>query len=124
MDEESNDTISKAEYAAMLSAGNKSAPPTETAKVRSVSVKSMEDTEDGKALEEEELPKKEAIAVIGSSGKRRIAKVIGDEDDAKDGSKRAVSPQKVKEGVPKSGKKATKKVKKIKLAFEDETIEA
>lgn len=56
--------------------------------------------------------KKEVVAIIGDAGKRRIAKIVGDDpegDEGKEDRKPAMS-----------AKKATKPKKKVKLSFDEE----
>ena len=55
---------------------------------------------------------RETVAAIGGSSKRRLAKVVGDDEEAKDGP-RALERRDVR------SEKRVKKGKKIKLSFDD-----
>lgn len=104
VDEDSHDTISKAEYDKMVKASDEV--------LAGGDVEQGPIGTDAKPPEEKEssadtLPKKEAVAAIGASGKRRLAKVVGEEDDF-------VGEQR----IPRNGKKPpAKKTKKVKLSF-------
>lgn len=97
--EETNDSMTKAEYEAMVA--GKEADDEKT--------KDAEQAKDGKLLV---AAKKDNIAEVGkASKKRKVAKVIGDEGDAD--SKDSKEEKKVT-------KKAKKKGKTVKLSFGDD----
>ncbi|MCJ1247338.1 hypothetical protein MMC30_004552 [Trapelia coarctata] len=111
------DTLTKAEYDALMN-------PQDEAVSQAKGVRDGEATESANGSAEstriatdqaEDLPqpaKKEVVATIGGTGKRRIAKVVGDDpegDEGKEDRKPAAS-----------AKKAAKPKKKVKLSFDEE----
>ena len=117
VDEESHDTLTKAEYDALMNRNDEGA-----SQVKDVKEGDVTDSANGAAIstintEEQAIniphqAKKEVIATIGSAGKRRIAKVVG-EDPEGDQDKEDRNPATVV-------KKATKPRKKVKLSFDEE----
>ncbi|MCJ1402751.1 hypothetical protein MMC11_005972 [Xylographa trunciseda] len=115
VDEDSNDTLTKAEYEAILKE--------EQVMSEEQHSESLELHNDSKITHDaavnianETSTRKELVAAIGGTGKRRVAKVIGDDDLDQNG----------QELVPetKAGKRSSKKPKKIKLSFNDEGTES
>lgn len=113
--DESNDMITKAEYEAMVNGGDDA-----------VKANPLETSEPAEKSGELEVPvtdqrsKQEVLAVIGGPGKRKLVKVVGDEEQ--DASCQT-NGEKSSEKLTRSGKKAGKKAKKVKLSF-DQDIEA
>ena len=119
VDEESHEIISKTEYTALLQAGDKALPSAEGRLDESLTRGSSEHADPREDSGKVEAPKKEAVAAIGGSTKRRIAKVVGEEDNSYRSSKGAMTNGKDGENS-KSGKKNAKRLRKIKLAFDEE----
>ena len=122
VDEESHEVISKTEYATMLHAGDRSMPLVESRVDESVTAGLSKQAEPIGESGKTQAPKKEAVAAIGGSAKRRIVKVVGEEDNSYESTKDRVTQGKEKKDVesPSSGKKNAKRARKIKLAFEEE----
>ena len=114
--ENSQDTLSKAEYEALVAADN--ADQEDENDVPS-SAKSSHSIEEGEPRQDEVTGEgasvKQQIAGIGGSTKRRLAKVIGDEEEGKD----ETAPEKSDSGKN-SNKPRAKRGKKMKLSFDEE----
>ena len=114
VDEDTRDIISKAQYNALLS-GEKHLPVEGAGCSTENQDKPSEELEEpGEPREPKiRLPAKEQqIAAIGASGKRKVAKIIGNEED--DFQVKLVNKESSK------GKKSTKKLKKIRLSFDEQ----
>ncbi|KAL8852355.1 MAG: hypothetical protein Q9221_002739 [Calogaya cf. arnoldii] len=116
-DQDSSETLSKAEYDALLKA-----PPTEQQSVKEG--QSDTDVQTSKQLEaqplespeghpQSKLAAKEKTAAIGGSSKKRSAKVVGDDASSDE-------VQKPKTDLQAAKKDGPKKIKKMKLSFEDD----
>ena len=118
MVEDSQDTLTKAEYEALVAADN--ADQEDENDVPS-SAKSSHSIEEGEPRQDEVTGEaasvKQQIAGIGGSTKRRLAKVIGDEEEGKD----ETAPEKSDSGKN-SNKPRAKRGKKMKLSFDEEDI--
>ena len=130
----SQDTLSKAEYEALVATNDadkqdeKAVPPSTEAH------HGIEETELSKdEITGEAAPAKQRVAGIGSSSKRRLAKVVGeeeeeeeeDEEDEEDEEKGNGSIPHKNDSRNKDKKIRAKKGKKMKLSFdEEEGIEA
>lgn len=101
VDESNQDTISKEDYEKMLN------PETV---VDNPVVVEPNGLDESTASTTESASKKTTEAGIGASNKRRLAKIVGIEDE---------TPSMVQEGPPR--KVVKKKVKKIKLSFDEES---
>ena len=106
VDDQNHEVISKEAYETLVSKAGTAVPES----VKPVEPELSETATTGESSKEE-LIVKETIAAIGGSTKRRLAKVVGDEEEIKE------APHKSGEGTrtPKKGKKG----KKIKLSFDD-----
>ncbi|KAI9928112.1 hypothetical protein ASPWEDRAFT_39094 [Aspergillus wentii DTO 134E9] len=101
VDEESNEVISKEDYAALVRDSNKEDEnPTQD----SAEQTSKPDEK------EKEAPSKQSLAEIGGPKKRKQAKVVGEENNA---------PEKEEERKEGPNRKPKQKKKKIKLSFDD-----
>ncbi|KAL8658667.1 MAG: hypothetical protein Q9226_000837 [Calogaya cf. arnoldii] len=116
-DQDPSETLSKAEYDALLKA-----PPTEQQSVKEGQADT--DVQTSKQLEaqslespegspQREVAAKERTAAIGGSSKKRSAKVVGDDASSDE-------VQKPKTDLQAAKKNGLKKVKKMKLSFEDD----
>ncbi|MCJ1380021.1 hypothetical protein MMC17_003124 [Xylographa soralifera] len=116
VDEESNDTFTKAQYEAILMKEEQITLDVQHSKP----LKSNNDGpvihEPAKEVASETSLRKELVAAIGGTGKRRIAKVVGDDGLDQSGEERS-------QGTT-VGKRSTKKSKKIKLSFNDEGMDS
>ncbi|KAF6231549.1 hypothetical protein HO173_010301 [Letharia columbiana] len=114
--EDSQDTLSKAEYEALVAADTADKDENNvllSAKAGHV----IEEAEPRKdEVAGEAAPVKQAVAGIGGSTKRRLAKVVGDEGEDKAASEDCVSGRNSKTSRVKKGKK-------MKLSFDDEGTE-
>ena len=115
VDEESHDTLTKQQYEAMLKSGNvpammkKGDVATNAGAVGDGSAEAHESKPS--SFGEVAPPKTELVAAIGTTGKRRIGKVVGEGvgfNESRGAGTTAASP-----------KKPVKKAKKIKLSFDD-----
>ena len=113
VDEESHDTLSRQQYEAMLQSKDGMIKKGDTA--TDPGVIDEESTVPSKtttsSLGEVAPPKMELVAAIGTTGKRRIGKVVGESV--------AADETRVGETTPVGPKKPAKKAKKIKLSFDD-----
>lgn len=116
VDEESNSTLTKAQYEVMLKPDGNTVPHDE----ERTALKVHDGSEIGGAGPGSPIvdipPKKEQVAVIGGSGKRRIAKVFSDEVNNKHG-REDRTPAKTE-------KNFAKRAKKVKLSFDAESADA
>lgn len=108
-------TISKSEYEALLSdthAGkqNDTGSPSRTQDVVEAVVSGNGDNN----FTGEVSPAKQQVAGIGTSTKRRLARIIGDNEEEENGSRKEDDTRE---------KSKVKKAKKVKLSFDEETIE-
>ncbi len=118
--EDSQDTLSKAEYEALVAANNADQQSDNdmpsSAKVRD----SIEEAELGKGgATRESAAMKQQVAGIGCSTKRRLAKVVGEKEEEED----EAAPDMTDSGK-KDKKVGVKKAKKMKLSFDEEGTEA
>ena len=121
VDEESHEVISKTEYAAMLHADHIAMPLVDSRVDESITTGPSKHAESTEAPNKTQAAKKEAIAAIGRSAKRRIGKVVGEEDNSHEPSNAEVLQGKEKDvDNPNPRKKSAKRVRKIKLTFEEE----
>ena len=122
VDEDSHEVVSKTEYEAMLHAGDRARPSVDDRVDGCVTIGSNGQADPTEGPGKVKALKKEAVAAIGGSAKRRIARVVGEEDNSYESSKDAVTQGKEKKDVenPNSKKKSAKRARKIKLAFEEE----
>ena len=115
--EESQDTLSKAECEALIAAANAS---TDDEKHVSSSEKTSNGVEEGESRKDEvareSVLAKQPVAGIGGSIKRKLAKVIGTEEEDEEAS------DKVDSGKT-SKKIKVKKGKKMKLSFDEESLD-
>ena len=115
--DESQDTLSKAECEALIAAANAS---TDDEKHIPSSEKISYDVEEGESRKDEvarEAPLlKQPVAGIGGSIKRKLVKVIGAEEEDEE------APDKMDSGRT-SKKIRIKKGKKMKLSFDEESID-
>ena len=116
--EESHDTISKAEYDAMMKNADveKQTSKTVISKVESKDNLHAPTEDAGKSPHEPALSKQQVVAGIGVNTKRRFAKVVGEEDGTEDSQFEGSRPHDEK-------KSKLKKGKKIKLSFNEESAE-
>ena len=113
--EDSQDTLSKAEYEALITADNADQKDENDVPLPANSSHSIGEAEPTKdEVTREAALVKQRVAGIGSSTKRRLAKVVGDEE-GEDGA----VPEKGDSGKN-SKKLRPKKVKKVKLSFDEE----
>jgi len=115
VDEESNDTLTKAQYEAILTA--------EQVMLKEQHIEPPKAHNDGavpqdaaEKISNEISSRKELVAAIGGAGKRRIAKVVGDDGTDQNGQERVQDAN--------VGKRSSKKPKKIKLSFNDECTDS
>ena len=117
VDEDSHDTITKLQYEALLRLADEVASDethSETPNLLNDGVGCDTPAED---VMEGPLPRKEMVATVGVSAKRRIAKVVGNGEDYHDeasGKEVLATDQK----AITLGKKLAKKPKKVKLSFD------
>ena len=115
--DESQDTLSKAECEALIAAANAS---TDDEKHVPSSEKTSYDVEEGESRKDEvareALLVKQPVAGIGVSIKRKLAKVIGTEEEDEE------APDKMDSGKTSKNIKV-KKGKKMKLSFDEESID-
>lgn len=115
--EDSQDTLSKAEYEALVAADNTDKEAENNLPSSAKASPGIQETEIKKdeATRETALVRQQ-IAGIGGSTKRRLAKVVGDEGEDE------AAPE--KSGSGKNSKKPrVKKGKKVKLSFDEEGTE-
>lgn len=112
VDEESNDSITRAQYEAILKKQEQITLKTEQTETLKSNIAGAVAPYAAKDVASETLSRKELVAVIGGIGKRRLAKVIGDDDLDHNGEERSEGTRVVA--------RSTKKSKKIKLSFDDE----
>ena len=112
IDEQSNDTLTKAQYEAILK-------NEEHVNSKEKHSEALISNDDGAVIDDvakdvvvDPSSKKALIAAIGGTGKRRIAKVIGEDGQDQNG-KECLQEASVE-------KRSMKKLKKIKLSFDDE----
>ena len=111
MDEGSHNTISKVEYEAMLNGDGNTVDDggaeitSKTVDISKIQPRSVDESIGGGNVKEQK------VAGIGSSGKRRIAKVIGEDEH--------LSGTKGEGKASVGGKRAKKPKKRIKLSFEE-----
>lgn len=121
--EDSQDTLSKAEYEALVAADNADKDDENkmpmSAKVRP-GIQEAEPKKD-KATREAALVKQQ-VAGIGGTTKRRLAKVVCDEEEDDDEDEDQVAPGKSDSGKN-SKKTREKKRKRMKLSFDEEGIQ-
>ncbi|KAL1639866.1 hypothetical protein SLS58_007452 [Diplodia intermedia] len=115
--EESNDTLTKAEYEALVTGTTEGSPAANAAS----------DTAEGKDGDETTVekakPKQQQVASVGGASKKRKAvKIGGDADEERDEGGAAEKSGKVEEPQKKDikAKKPKKKAKPVKLSFGDE----
>ena len=117
--EDSQDTLSKDEYQALVAADDADKEDEDT--VHS-SAKASHGIEEAKSKKDEVTKEavlvKEHVASIGGSTKRRLAKVVGDEEEEED----EAAPGKT-DSAKDSKKRRVKKGKKMKLSFDEEGTE-
>ena len=112
VDEESNDTVTKAEYEAILKKEEQATLEKEYSEPAKSDIDGEVAHDAAKDVAIKTLSRKELVAAIGGTGKRRIAKVIGDDGLDQNGEGRSQRTI--------VGTRSTKKPKKIKLSFNDE----
>lgn len=116
MVEDSQDTLSKAEYEALKAADNADKEDENDVPSSAKSSHSIKEAEPRKdEVTREAAFAKQQIAGIGGSTKRRLAKVIGDEEEGED----EAAPEKSDSGKN-SNKPRAKRGKKMKLSFDEE----
>ena len=114
--EDSQDTLSKAEYEALVAADNADQKDENDVPSPANSSHSIGEAESRKyEVTREVALVKQRVAGIGSSTKRRLAKVVGDEEEGEDGAvpEKGDSGKKSKSFRPKKGKK-------MKLSFDED----
>lgn len=113
--EESNDTLTKAEYEALVNGG------TETANDTSDATKENDGDE---AAVEKTKPKQQQVASVGGASKKRKAVKIGSDADEEEGDEAKATEKSGKTEEPHKKdikpKKPKKKTKAVKLSFGDE----
>ncbi|KAF9891791.1 hypothetical protein FE257_003272 [Aspergillus nanangensis] len=114
VDEETNEVITKEDYAALVR-GNDQQDPEGNGK-SAADQTSPEDVEDKPTAEKDAPISKQAIAEIGGPKKRKQAKVVVGEDHPPAGDETENAPRK-----DPGSRKPKQKKKKIKLSFDDET---
>lgn len=118
--QDSQDTLSKAEYEALLATNDadkqndKNMPSSREAQHRFEEAELRKDE-----VATEAAPVKQRVAGIGSSSKRRLAKVVGEEEEKEDGSAPEMSDPRKRDK-----KIRAKKGKKMKLSFDERGTEA
>ncbi|MCJ1290741.1 hypothetical protein MMC34_002283 [Xylographa carneopallida] len=112
VDEESNDTITKAQYEAILEKEEQTTLQEQHSEPTISNNEALVTHETTQDVTRDTPPRKELVAAIGGIGKRRIAKVVGDDSLGKNGE--------VPSHGATVGKRSTKKSKKIKLSFDEE----
>lgn len=117
--EDSQDTLSKEEYETLVNRNDaeeqegRNLPNfSSSAKPNSTQVEVSAGKE---ALPESSFPVKQQAAAIGASNKRRLAKVVGDEDE--EGAKPMKGDSEQQKAKPKG-----KQGKKVKLSFDDNEL--
>lgn len=111
--EDSQDTLSKAEYEALVAADNADRVDENHMLPSAKDSRSNEEAEPRKVdVTGEVALVKQQVAGIGGSSKRRLAKVVGDEGDE-------AAPEK-NDSEKNSKKYRAKKWKKMKLSFDEE----
>ena len=116
--EGSEDILSKAEYEALMEHTNdKERDENGCASSPQPHIEAGKLVEGSNEVSEDIAPAKQKSAAIGGSNKRRIAKVIGEDDN--DGGPN----QGKKTSVPPTKKSKAKKGKKVKLCFDEEAPE-
>lgn len=115
--EESQDTLSKDEYEALMKREDEPIKEKDEVAELPPSAKSEDSSVGNPAATElspqSRVPKMQQAAAIGASNKRRIAKVVGDEDEG------VAKPEGGDSAQQKSKPKA-KKGKKLKLSFDED----
>lgn len=116
MVEESHDTMTKAEYEALL---GQTAPQKQNEQQKNFPDQSEDSTDDAADKEPESTQKlanvKQQVASIGATTKRRSVRTVGDDDvEVNDGRSHE------SRGVPKTTKKSKKRVK---LSFDEDVAE-
>jgi len=120
VDEETNHTLSKEEYAALVGNGDETAaePPEQGDSDVKVGDGHVADGEVSKAVE------KEKLAAIGGGRKRKVGKIVGgtsqEDKESENTAPTAKSEPKDGDGKTIAAAKAKKKGKKIKLSFNDD----
>ena len=117
--EGSQDTLSKAEYEALMGTANdEKQDENEPASSPQPDLGADKSARGGNEVSENVVPAKQKTAAIGGSNKRRLAKVVGEDGDD-DG-----EPNVEEKGPAPTGKKPkAKKGKKVKLSFDEEALE-
>lgn len=112
--ENSQDTLSKAEYDALVNGQNAEKQDSEDlASSLKADAKKSATLDESNESAKDTIPAKQQVAAIGASNKRKLAKVVGDEEEGADDS--------VKEKSKANEKKVkAKKGKKVKLSFDEE----
>lgn len=115
--EESQDTLSKDEYEALMKRDDDQTKEKDEAADSPLSTK-PEDSSVGNSAAtdlspESSIPKEQQAAAIGASNKRRVAKVVGDEDED-------VARPEEADSVQQKTKSKAKKGKKVKLSFNED----
>lgn len=113
VDEESNEVISKAEYEALVGGGSDQKDGD-----ASVKDKSTENGQDHAQSQTETTTAKQSnLTEVGGPRKRKQVKVVGDDEpEEKSGDKQVADEAQPKAPAPRK----SKKVKKIKLSFDEE----
>ena len=123
--EDSQDTLSKAEYEALLATNDadkqneKNMPSSREAHHRFEEAELRRDE-----VATEAAPVKQRVAGIGSSSKRRLAKVVGGEEEEEEEEKEDGSAPEMSDPRKRDKKIRAKKGKKMKLSFDEEGTQA
>lgn len=113
--EESNDTLTKAEYEALVNGGTETANDTSNA---------TKENDGDEAAAEKTKPKQQQVASVGGASKKRKAVKIGSDADEEEGDEAKATEKSGKTEEPHKKdikpKKPKKKTKAVKLSFGDE----
>ena len=115
LNEDGHSTLSKSQFEALMSGEplqveDRSAQPADTKNSMEAESRAAPDT---KKIINEDQKQVEKTAEIGSSTKRRLAKVIGEDTEEN-------KEEKLTSSTPGNDKKLSKKRKKMKLSFDEE----
>ncbi|KAK0507869.1 hypothetical protein JMJ35_009758 [Cladonia borealis] len=115
--EGSQDTLSKAEYEALMGVvSDEKHDGNEAVSDPQPESKDEKPGESSTEISDNSTPAKQVNASIGASNKRRFAKIVGDEDEGAAESRDENSPRTTK-------KPKAKKAKKVKLSFAEDATE-
>lgn len=116
--EGSQDTLSKAEYEALMEvASDEKHDGNEAVSDRQPGAEDEKPRDNSTEIPDNATPAKQQSASIGASNKRRFAKIVGDEDEG-------IAKSQEEDSARTTKKPKIKKGKKVKLSFAEETPES